>query len=94
MERIIKGLCEAADATFTFDYTRGHPPVINDALFGATCTGNSATCTQCKSRSNHGCNMVGEDFSYYLNARPGVFFFTGKAFRWPSLMHIIILNLI
>ena len=33
-------------------------------------------------------NMVGEDFSYYLNARPGAFFFTGaKPLDGPAYAH-------
>lgn len=88
MKRIIKGLCEAADATFTFNYTRGHPPVINDALMAQHVLETAQHVPNVKAAQIMDANMVGEDFSYYLNARPGAFFFTGaKPVDGPAYAH-------
>lgn len=88
MERIIKGLCDSASATFEFDYTRGHPPVINDAAMSQHVLTTAASIVGENNSRIMEANMVGEDFSYYLNARPGSFFFTGaKPLEGPAYAH-------
>lgn len=77
MERIIKGLCEAAGATYEFDYTRGHPPVINNAAMAQFVLDTAATVPTVAHVDVVEASMVGEDFSYYLLEKPGAFFFTG-----------------
>lgn len=77
MERIIKGLCEAAGATYEFDYTRGHPPVINNAAMAQFVLDTAATVPTVANVEVIEASMVGEDFSYYLLEKPGAFFFTG-----------------
>lgn len=88
MERIIKGLCDAAGATFEFDYMRGHPPVINHAEMAQHVLDTATSLIGEDHVSIMDANMVGEDFSYYLNARPGSFFFTGaKPLDGPAYPH-------
>ncbi|WNR46551.1 M20 family metallopeptidase [Paenibacillus roseipurpureus] len=77
MERIVKGTCEIAQATYEFEYKLGYPTVINDlkeaerfarvstAMFGAEHVHESPLI------------MAGEDFAYYLQERPGCFIFVG-----------------
>lgn len=77
MDRIIKGLCDAAGATYEFDYTRGHPPVINDAAMAQFVLDTAATVPTVENVEVIEASMVGEDFSYYLLEKPGAFFFTG-----------------
>lgn len=77
MERIIKGLCDAAGATYEFDYTRGHPPVINDNAMAQFVLDTAATVPTVANVEVVEASMVGEDFSYYLLEKPGAFFFTG-----------------
>ena len=77
MERIIKGLCDAAGATFQLDYTRGHPPVINDDEMAQFVLDTMEEIDGIDSAHIMEANMVGEDFSYYLQKRPGTYFFTG-----------------
>lgn len=77
MERIIKGLCDAAGATYEFDYMRGHPPVINNAQMAEHVLTTAAAIIGEENVAVMEANMVGEDFSYYLNARPGSYYFTG-----------------
>lgn len=79
MERLIRGVCEAAGAEVTFQYRRGYPVVVNhaepvDAVRKAVgeVFGEAAYFTMEPL-------MVGEDFAYYLQRVPGAFFFTGAA---------------
>lgn len=88
MERIIKGLCDAAGATFEFDYTRGHPPVINTAEYAQQVLDTAKNILEIDDVQVVEANMVGEDFSYYLQKRPGAYFFTGaKPIEGPAYPH-------
>ncbi|MBQ0140813.1 MAG: amidohydrolase [Kurthia sp.] len=88
MERIIKGLCDAAGASFDFEYTRGHPPVINHPEMAKQVLTTASTIPGVSSVQVMEANMVGEDFSYYLNEKPGSFFFTGaKPTDGPAYPH-------
>ena len=86
MERIIKGICESFRATYTFEFTSGTPPVINDAsvialvrevgeeLFGAE-----------KVVTLREPTMGAEDFSFYLEHAPGAMIRLGTG--CPYLLH-------
>lgn len=88
MERIVKGLCDAAGASFEFDYTRGHPPVINNAQLAQEVLNTATSIPGIDEVQLMEANMVGEDFSYYLNTKPGSFFFTGaKPLDGPAYPH-------
>ncbi|OCT16999.1 peptidase M20 [Paenibacillus pectinilyticus] len=77
IERIVEATAEMSQATFELNYKFGYPTVINDAgeaerfykvgsaLFGAESVHESPLI------------MAGEDFSYYLQERPGCFMFVG-----------------
>ncbi|MET3683508.1 amidohydrolase [Alkalibacillus flavidus] len=77
MDNIINGIATSFGASYDFDYVKGYPPVINhereasyyidDALDIPGVTGAGAVDPI----------MGGEDFAYYLEERPGAFFFTG-----------------
>ncbi|NSL50653.1 M20 family metallopeptidase [Calidifontibacillus erzurumensis] len=77
IDRIVNGVCSASDATYTYTYNKGYPPVMNHA-------------DQCEFLARIAQNvpdvvnvyetppiMGGEDFAYYLQHVKGVFFFTG-----------------
>lgn len=77
MERIIKGICDAHNATYEFSIERGYRPVVNDP---AICerlekvvmrTFGPDVLTPLRP------TMGGEDFSAYLQKAPGVFAFVG-----------------
>ncbi|WP_144512226.1 M20 family metallopeptidase [Bacillus sp. FJAT-22090] len=77
LERIIEGTCLAADCTYSFNYTRGYPPVINhkeETEFLAAVAKDVPNVELVKESELH---MIGEDFGYYLENVPGTFFFTG-----------------
>jgi amidohydrolase len=77
MERIVKGITSAHDASYEFEYQRGYRPVVNDEevtraieetvreLFGETSLEMMRPL------------MAGEDFSAYQQAVPGSFFYVG-----------------
>lgn len=77
MERIIKGACFSADCSYTFNYDKGYPAVVNhkeetehlvDVAEGVKGVSEVEECEM---------QMGGEDFAYYLKEVPGTFFFTG-----------------
>lgn len=86
IEAVLRAACDFYGATYTYDYIRGYPPVVNhqqhaDAIYklaqdvpGIT---NAIICEP---------TMGGEDFAYYLEKVPGAFFFTGaKNPQWTEV---------
>ncbi|WP_256761603.1 M20 family metallopeptidase [Cohnella sp. WQ 127256] len=77
LEKIVKNCCEMYDCEYKLRYFEGYPPVVNDAkeavrvlriiseVLPETATGPCEPV------------MAGEDFSYYLEQKPGCFFFVG-----------------
>ncbi|MFJ8066483.1 M20 family metallopeptidase [Psychrobacillus sp. NPDC096426] len=77
LARVIEGTCLAADCTYTFEYTRGYPPVINhkeETEFLAKIARDVPGVEIVKESE---LLMIGEDFGYYMEEIPGTFFFTG-----------------
>ncbi|MFF5993973.1 M20 family metallopeptidase [Lysinibacillus sp. KU-BSD001] len=77
IEALLKSTCDGASASYTYQYYRGYPPVVNhqkETDFVATiarnipAVENVITCPPF---------MIGEDFAYYMQHVPGTFFFTG-----------------
>lgn len=72
MARVLEGVSAAHGATCEFEYVTGYDPVINDPVLAALVNdvaGDRAI--------EFDPVMAGEDFSAYLRACPGVFFFLG-----------------
>lgn len=81
MERVIKGVCDSNGASFSLDYEKGYPPVVNHEK-------ETDIVRQCANRIvgpeaviELEPNMIGEDFSYYLEHVPGSFFLPARAIR-------------
>ncbi|GGM25416.1 putative amidohydrolase YhaA [Paraliobacillus quinghaiensis] len=77
METIIEGTCQSYGASYSFEYDKGYPPVVNHeqeahAVIEAAKQVKEVTTAELIEPS-----MTGEDFSYYLLEKPGAFFFTG-----------------
>ncbi|WP_248926471.1 M20 metallopeptidase family protein [Paenibacillus hamazuiensis] len=77
MERIVASTCSMFGASYELDYKYGYPPLINhDAearrffKVGTQLLGKDAI-------SESPLIMAGEDFSYYLQHKPGCFMFVG-----------------
>ena len=78
MEQLIKGVCKAFHATYEFNYTKGYPSTVNTAdetNILEKCLIN--TLPESKPVIIEKPGMGGEDFSYYLQNRPGCFFSVG-----------------
>jgi amidohydrolase len=77
IERVLRGVTEAHGASFEFEYAEGYDAVVNDA--------DVAEIVAAAARAEVGEDgvlevapiMGGEDFSAYLSAAPGAFFFVG-----------------
>lgn len=77
MERTIKGICDAAGATYTFQYETGYPAVINDLVETRFLEDVARDVMGETNVFEIDPTMGGEDFAYYLKEVPGTFFFTG-----------------
>ncbi len=77
MENIIKGVCMAHGAKYSFNYEKGYDPVINNDVIIRKLTevfGNALGDCSIKRLDPV---MGGEDFSEYLKVLPGALFFIG-----------------
>lgn len=88
MESIVKGICAAFGATYTFEYERGYAPVVNDERVARLVREAAEEVVGPKRVETMAPVMGGEDFSAYLQVVPGCFFFTGagnpaKGARYP-----------
>ncbi|WP_332651360.1 M20 family metallopeptidase [Lysinibacillus sp. 54212] len=77
IELLLQATCTGAHASYSYNYFRGYPPVVNhkrETDFVAEIAQNIPevenviTCPPF---------MIGEDFAYYMEHVPGTFFFTG-----------------
>ncbi len=77
MEAVIKGICMSQDATYRFDYIKGYPPLINHKEEAALLLQMDQHIKEITKTETIEPSMAGEDFAYYLQKKPGAFFFTG-----------------
>lgn len=77
MERIVKGCCEAAGATYKLNYEQGYPAVKNHPNETALVAKTLLTFSNNEDVIELEPIMGGEDFAYYLEKVPGAFFYTG-----------------
>ncbi|MCJ1779333.1 amidohydrolase [Mammaliicoccus sciuri] len=76
LERVLKGICLANNATYDFEYRRGYPTVVNhEEQYEVV---KEAAERLDLTYEDIPPMMIGEDFSYYLLNRPGCFFLTGS----------------
>ena len=79
MQRICTGVAAAFGAQVNFEYRRGYPPTINTSAEAALCAkvaeevvGATGVDTACRP------SMGAEDFSYFLQERPGAYVWIGN----------------
>ncbi|KHE67006.1 M20 family metallopeptidase [Halobacillus sp. BBL2006] len=77
MERVIKGVSEAFGVTYTFNYKYFYPPLINDASLLPGLEKTVETILGPDRFSIVNPSMGGEDFSFYANEIPAIFFRLG-----------------
>ncbi|GAB4073918.1 N-acetyl amino acid acetylase SndC [Barrientosiimonas marina] len=77
MEKVIQGTCIANDASYTFDYDKGYPPLVNNTQEAELVLEASKQVDDIHTSEEIQPVMAGEDFAYYTQAKPGAYFFTG-----------------
>ena len=87
MVKIVAASCEQAGATYTFQYTKGYPAVVNSSDETALLVKNATRIMGENNVFELPQQMTGEDFSYYLQHVPGAFFFTGAGNKAKGISH-------
>lgn len=77
MERIVKGITEAHEATYEFKYEFGYRPVVNDDEVTAVIEETVREVFGEEALDMMRPNMGGEDFSAFQQKAPGAFFYVG-----------------
>lgn len=88
MKKVIDGVCSGYDATYTIDYLKGYPPLINSEAESKLVIEGSKQIVEIKVRDGEMVPMMaGEDFAYYTLEKPGAYFFTGAQLEGHSYPH-------
>jgi amidohydrolase len=78
IETLARGIATAMRAEIEYTYTRGYPATVNDAAM-ADLVGEEAARVVGEEGVQHAPLLMGaEDFSYFLEAVPGTFWFVGS----------------
>ena len=78
MSELLDGIGNAFNAKIKLNYKDGYPPVINNEECAAKLL-SAATKVVGDGAGSPYLSMGGEDFSYFVNEKPGCFFFIGSA---------------
>ncbi|MDV2583438.1 M20 metallopeptidase family protein [Alkalibacillus haloalkaliphilus] len=87
MHKILKGITISYDADYELDYVKGYPPVVNHAKEAEYYLENAEEIPGVIGYEEVDPIMGGEDFAYYLEERPGAFFFTGAQIEGHAYPH-------
>jgi amidohydrolase len=77
LEDIVKHTCEMYGCEFKLNYIEGYPPVVNDEAEARRVLRIISELLPESSLEPCEQIMAGEDFAYYLQHKPGCFFFVG-----------------
>ncbi len=77
IREIVAGVTASAGATFEITYERGSPPVVNDLALTARMVPTLERILGAQNVRRIDPAMVGEDFSYFANQVPGLFYRLG-----------------
>jgi amidohydrolase len=88
LKQVAEGIAAAQGATVTIDYQRGYPPTVNDVAMSELAATSIAKVVGEQGVYEMRPMMPAEDFSYFLEERPGCYFMTGcrneeKGIVWP-----------
>ena len=78
MKEIIEGVSKSFGADIKLNYKDGYPPTVNHSSQVEKVL-EAASSVVASGAKNPYLSMGGEDFSYYLQNKPGCFFFVGSA---------------
>ncbi len=85
--QMAEGIAAAMRGSSEFRHDSGTPPVINDPAIAELVSGAASSVLGKEAVVPHEPLMVGEDFAYFLEARPGCFFLVGGAPEGPPVLH-------
>jgi amidohydrolase len=75
---VARGIAQAMGAEIDYAYTRGYPATVNDADMTELVREEAAKVVGADNVLESPLLMGAEDFSYFLEARPGAFWFVGS----------------
>jgi amidohydrolase len=78
IEEMVRGIATAMGAEVDFSYTRGYPATVNDPAMTELVRQEAARVVGQESVREGDLMMGAEDFSYFLEAVPGAFWFVGS----------------
>jgi amidohydrolase len=78
IETLARGIATAMGAEIAFTYTRGYPATVNDPAMTALVREEAAKIVGAEGVRDAPLMMGAEDFSYFLEAVPGAFWFVGS----------------
>ena len=78
MKEVIEGVSKSFGADIKLNYKDGYPPTVNH-ISQVEKVLEAASSVVASGAKNPYLSMGGEDFSYYLQNKPGCFFFVGSA---------------
>lgn len=89
IDNVVKGVSIANDVTYKLDYIRGYPPVVNHEAETAIVFAAREKIAEINTSDEtpFSPQMGGEDFAYYLQNKPGAFFFTGAQIAGQDYPH-------
>ncbi|XID95241.1 M20 family metallopeptidase [Paenibacillaceae bacterium WGS1546] len=87
LEEIAAHTCAMHGCDFELNYIEGYPPVVNDEKEAARVLRKIAEQLPDSAGGLSDRVMAGEDFSYYLERKPGCFFFVGAGGENASSPH-------
>ena len=77
MKQAAEGVCQASGASVDFRYFEGYPPVMNHPSETKMVFEAANKVAEVQEAVDCAPQMGGEDFAFYLEHKPGAFFFTG-----------------
>jgi len=86
IKKIAKSTCEAFGATMEYKYVRGYPAVKNDPKETKRVEKIATSLFGSEKVKHLQAQMGMEDFAYYLQERPGTFFWVGGALEDEALV--------
>jgi amidohydrolase len=78
IEELVRGIATAMGAEVEFSYTRGYPATVNDPTMTELVREEAARVVGEEGVHEAALMMGAEDFSYFLEAVPGAFWFVGS----------------
>ena len=87
VDRIVNGVCASMGATYTLDYQPGYPPLHNDSGMCDLIRRCAAMVVSEENVVDPGPTMGGEDMAFYLERKPGCFFFIGIGREGGAPLH-------